>query len=66
MQRDGVSGGMTGNQGSRPGYLASFQSLNIPPKPYDDSNHTIWTGGAVRFMSQVSSYQGNDEKLREV
>ncbi|EGF98428.1 uncharacterized protein MELLADRAFT_40847 [Melampsora larici-populina 98AG31] len=53
--KDGVFGGVTGNQGSRPNYLSSFQSINIPPRQYDDSNHTIWTAGAIRYLSQVSS-----------
>ncbi|KAG0147064.1 hypothetical protein CROQUDRAFT_62116 [Cronartium quercuum f. sp. fusiforme G11] len=54
VQRDGVYAGMTGNQGSRPNYLSTFQSINVPPKPYDETNHTIWTGGAVAYLSKVS------------
>lgn len=54
FQRDGVFGGITGNQGQRLNYLSSFQSINVPPRQYDDSNHTIWTAGAIRYLSQIS------------
>ncbi|KAG0148816.1 hypothetical protein CROQUDRAFT_654391 [Cronartium quercuum f. sp. fusiforme G11] len=53
FQRDGRSVSL-GNQGSRMGYISSFQSINVPSRSYDDSNHTIWTGGAIRSMSQIS------------
>ncbi|EGG02269.1 uncharacterized protein MELLADRAFT_38712 [Melampsora larici-populina 98AG31] len=55
FQRDGQASYL-GNQGSRANYLSSFQSINLPPSPYDVSNHTAWVGGAVRSMSQVCHF----------
>jgi len=42
------------NQGSRPNYPSSLDKLNLPKRPYNDANHTIWVGGAVRYLSHVS------------
>jgi len=30
------------NQGSRPNYPSSLEKLNLPKRPYNDANHTIW------------------------
>ncbi|KAF7982698.1 hypothetical protein HWV62_26534 [Athelia sp. TMB] len=42
------------NQGSRPNYPSTQEKLNLPKRPYNDANHTIWTGGAVRYLSEVT------------
>ncbi|KZP34022.1 catalase-domain-containing protein [Athelia psychrophila] len=53
FQRDGA-GVHDDNQGSRPNYPSTQAKLNLPKRPYQDANHTIWTGGAVRYLSEVS------------
>ena len=30
------------NQGSRPNYPSTLEKLNLPPRAYNDANHTIW------------------------
>ncbi|KZO89518.1 catalase-domain-containing protein [Calocera viscosa TUFC12733] len=42
------------NQGSRPDYMSSIQPMNLEVRPYNDDNHTIWVGGAVKYLSQPS------------
>jgi catalase len=42
------------NQGNRPNYPSTQETLNLPPLAYNDANHTIWIGGAVRYLSTVS------------
>jgi catalase len=42
------------NQGSRPNYPSTQQTLGLPPRAYNDANHTVWVGGAVRYLSTVS------------
>jgi catalase len=42
------------NQGSRPNYPSTQDQLNYQPPAYDPSNHTIWTGGAVRNLSKIN------------
>ncbi|EGF98872.1 uncharacterized protein MELLADRAFT_40594 [Melampsora larici-populina 98AG31] len=54
LQRDGLSV-LLGNQGSRMNYISSYESkMNLQPKAYDESNHTIWTGGAIRSLSEIT------------
>lgn len=56
FQRDGRAV-YDDNQGSRPNYPASLpgEVLTLQPRPYDDTNHTIWVGGAVRYLSVFNS-----------
>jgi catalase len=42
------------NQGNRPNYPSTQQTLNLPTPAYNDANHTIWVGGALRYLSTVS------------
>jgi hypothetical protein len=30
------------NQGNRPNYPSTLETLNLPPRAYNDANHTIW------------------------
>jgi hypothetical protein len=30
------------NQGNRPNYPSTLETLNLPKRPYNDANHTIW------------------------
>jgi catalase len=30
------------NQGSRPNYPSTQQTLGLPPRAYNDANHTVW------------------------
>jgi hypothetical protein len=30
------------NQGNRPNYPSTREKLNLPKRPYNDANHTIW------------------------
>ena len=30
------------NQGNRPNYPSTQETLNLPTRPYNDANHTIW------------------------
>jgi len=53
FQRDGFMASL-GNQGSRPGYLSTVQSIGLPKRAYADDNHTVWTAGALRYMSTIS------------
>lgn len=40
------------NQGSRPNYMSTIDPIQLEVRPYNDDNHTIWTGGAVKFVSK--------------
>ncbi|ETW79350.1 catalase [Heterobasidion irregulare TC 32-1] len=40
------------NQGSRPNYMSTIDPINLEQRPYNDDNHTIWTGGAVKYVSR--------------
>ncbi|KAF9452129.1 catalase-domain-containing protein [Macrolepiota fuliginosa MF-IS2] len=42
------------NQGSRPEFASTQDALKLTPRPYNDDNHTIWVGGAVKFVSTPS------------
>jgi len=42
------------NQGRRPNYPSTQDVLNLPTRAYNDANHTIWIGGALRYLSTVS------------
>ncbi|KAF9458977.1 catalase-like domain-containing protein [Collybia nuda] len=42
------------NQGSRPNYHSTLDPIKLPIRYYNDDNHTIWVGGAVKFLSQPS------------
>lgn len=42
------------NQGSRPIFASTVDALKLAPRPYNDDNHTIWTGGAVKYVSVPS------------
>jgi len=39
------------NQGSRPMFASSQDALKLAPRPYNDDNHTIWVGGAIKYVS---------------
>lgn len=39
------------NQGKRPNFWSQQDLLPLAPRPYNDDNHTIWTGGAVKYLS---------------
>ncbi|KAG1870298.1 catalase-like domain-containing protein [Suillus subluteus] len=39
------------NQGKRPNFWSQQDFLSLAPRPYNDDNHTIWTGGAVKYLS---------------
>jgi hypothetical protein len=41
FQRDGRSV-HDDNQGSRPNYPSTQEILNLPPRAYNDANHTVW------------------------
>lgn len=42
------------NQGSRPVFASTQDALKLVPRPYNDDNHTIWVGGAVKYVSVPS------------
>ncbi|KAG2138415.1 catalase-like domain-containing protein [Suillus bovinus] len=42
------------NQGKRPNFWSQQDMLGLAPRPYNDDNHTIWTGGAVKYLSTPS------------
>jgi catalase len=44
------------NQGSRPNFASTQgqNQLGLTPRPYNDDNHTVWVGGAVKYVSQPS------------
>jgi hypothetical protein len=35
-------------------FASTQDPLNYQPRPYNDDNHTIWVGGAVKYVSQPS------------
>ncbi|KAG1728898.1 catalase-like domain-containing protein [Suillus lakei] len=39
------------SQGKRPNFWSQQDMLQLAPRPYNDDNHTIWTGGAVKYLS---------------
>lgn len=39
------------NQGKRPNFWSQQDMLNLEDRPYNDDNHTIWVGGAVKYLS---------------
>jgi catalase len=39
------------NQGKRPNFWSQQDMMQLAPRPYNDDNHTIWTGGAVKYLS---------------
>jgi len=51
FQRDGRAV-YDDNQGNRPNYQSTLSPIKLAPSPYDDTNHTIWVGGAVRYLSR--------------
>lgn len=42
------------NQGSRPVFASTQDPLKLVSRPYNDDNHTVWVGGAVKYVSQPS------------
>jgi catalase len=42
------------NQGSRPNFASTQDQMQLTPRAYNDDNHTVWVGGAVKFLSQPS------------
>ncbi|KAF7976232.1 hypothetical protein HWV62_7260 [Athelia sp. TMB] len=40
------------NQGNRPNFMSTQDPIQLTPRPYNDDNHTIWVGGAVKYVSQ--------------
>uniref|UniRef100_A0A0S1MIT3 Peroxisomal catalase n=1 Tax=Phakopsora pachyrhizi TaxID=170000 RepID=A0A0S1MIT3_PHAPC len=53
FQRDGVFSNFD-NQGRRPSYASSFESLNYPIRSFNTDNHTLWSSGAIRYLSEVN------------
>ncbi|KAG2074397.1 catalase-domain-containing protein [Suillus decipiens] len=49
FERDGAMA--FNNQGKRPNFWSQQDTLGLAPRPYNDDNHTIWTGGAVMYLS---------------
>jgi len=52
FQRDGAAAFY--NQGPRPNYQSSLQTLNYKKNPYDISEHEQFLGGAVQDLSEVT------------
>ncbi|KAH7923317.1 catalase-domain-containing protein [Leucogyrophana mollusca] len=42
------------NQGKRPNFWSQQDLLGLEVRPYNDDNHTIWVGGAVKYVSTPS------------
>lgn len=42
------------NQGNRPDFMSTIDPIKLETRPYNDDNHTIWTGGAVKYVSTPS------------
>jgi catalase len=42
-----------GNQGSRPNYPSTVHTLGLASRVADGSNHTQWTGTALRYLSHI-------------
>ena len=32
--------------------MSTIDPINLEQRPYNDDNHTIWTGGAVKYVSR--------------
>lgn len=54
FQRDGA-GVHDDNQGSRPNYPSTQAQLNLPKRPYQDANHTIWVGFTLMAKKSILS-----------
>ncbi|KAF8892917.1 catalase-like domain-containing protein [Infundibulicybe gibba] len=39
------------NQGSRPNFMSTQDPIQLQPRFYNDDNHTIWVGGAIKYLS---------------
>ncbi len=39
------------NQGSRPEFASTQDQMKLVTRPYNNDNQTIFTGGAVKFIS---------------
>jgi hypothetical protein len=46
FQRDGRAV-YDDNQGNRPNYQSTLSPIKLLPRPYDDTNHTIWVSTIV-------------------
>ncbi|TFK42776.1 catalase-like domain-containing protein [Crucibulum laeve] len=42
------------NQGRHPNFMSTQDQIQLPQRYYNDDNHTIWVGGAVKFLSTTS------------
>ncbi len=51
------------NQGSRPVFASTQDALKLIPRPYNDDNHTIWTGGAVKYVSVPSEIDFDQPRI---
>ncbi|KAG1830450.1 catalase-like domain-containing protein [Suillus variegatus] len=51
------------NQGNRPNFWSQQDLLGLAPRPYNDDNHTIWTGGAVKYLSIPSEIDFDQPRL---
>ncbi|KAG1846331.1 catalase-like domain-containing protein [Suillus tomentosus] len=51
------------NQGNRPNFWSQQDLLGLAPRPYNDDNHTIWTGGAVKYLSVPSEIDFDQPRL---
>lgn len=34
--------------------MSTIDPIQVETRPYNDDNHTIWTGGAVKYVSTPS------------
>lgn len=44
------------NQGNRPNYPSTQETLNLPPRAYNDANHTVWVcavGGVLSCKTNL-------------
>lgn len=51
------------NQGNRPNFWSQQDLLGLAPRPYNDDNHTIWTGGAVKYLSVPSEIDFDQPRI---
>lgn len=51
------------NQGNRPNFWSQQDLLGLAPRPYNDDNHTIWTGGAVKYLSIPSEIDFDQPRI---
>ncbi|KAG2096720.1 catalase-like domain-containing protein [Suillus discolor] len=51
------------NQGNRPNFWSQQDLLGLAPRPYNDDNHTIWTGGAVKYLSTPSEIDFDQPRI---